>query len=365
MSIAAAIKCTDGIVLCADSQETIGQYTKVHKPKLVDLALVSPDVKAVVVGAGDSVFMDVLLEQISIKVDLAIPNSGAIQSAIDSAVKETCADNWPLYSTQTDKPQAELLIGLRAVDGLFLFDVVTPMVRSVDPYMFIGCGCELALYKAKQIFRTPMPCEISAKLLIHVLDVVKENVEFCGGDTHVAVITANGKVDHKTPDYVTRATKGYQSFARVVDYLSPMLSVMESPDGRDFLTLMSEMPDQEPGWDKQFISVLTDLNDKKIKHPIDDPKFELAVLCHKVALAVGALHEVSTTFHDRGWITDDTHRQLQNAFGALATEGKAANEAIKGDNLEIARERLASVLSRLATASSNLLLTAQTSSDRQ
>jgi hypothetical protein len=50
VTIAAGVMCPDGIVMCADSQETVGEYLKVFKPKLIELPLVSPDVRVVVVG---------------------------------------------------------------------------------------------------------------------------------------------------------------------------------------------------------------------------------------------------------------------------------------------------------------------------
>lgn len=69
MTIAAGILCPDGIVLCADTQETIGTFKRI-RPKLVELPIVCGDVSAVVVGSTDNaVFLDELVEKISEAID--------------------------------------------------------------------------------------------------------------------------------------------------------------------------------------------------------------------------------------------------------------------------------------------------------
>jgi hypothetical protein len=362
MSIAAAIMCADGIVLCADSQETIDQYFKVHKPKLIELPLVSPDLKAVVVGAGDGMFMDILIERISEKIDLAIPNSGAIQTAIDVAVKEICSSNWPLYAAQNDRPQARLLVGVKAVDGLFLFDVSTPMVRSADRYTFIGCGYDLALYKAKQLFRPELPAEIAAKLLIHILDIVKENVEFCGGDTHLAIITPNGAVDHKTSEYVENAAKGYKRFSQGMDCVSALLSLLPA-QGTDALTAISNLP--EPAIRELESAIANAIQQKQgIGQIVESPEMVLATFSQQLATFTGALQNTVTKLDERGLLPKDTTRKLQQLFLELATSGVRSAEEIKAGNLEKAAEYLVSTLVRLPP-DLNLPLTSQTLEGQQ
>jgi len=362
MSIAAAIVCKDGIVLCADSQETLDQYFKVHKPKLVELPLVSPDLKVVVVGAGDGMFIDVLIEKISEKIDLAIPNEGAVQGAIDLAVKEVCASNWPLYATQSDRPQARLLVGVKAVDGLSLFDVATPMVTVADRYTFIGCGYDLALYKAKQVFRPELPAEISAKLLVHILAIVKENVEFCGGDTHLAIITSDGVVDHKSQDYIDNAVKGYKTFSMGMDYVSPMLSLLTTQDGTDALTALSKL--QEPTPQETEYAIANLIRQKQGQSAVTvSPQLEMAMLAHQFALSVGFLQKVVIRLNEMGVVTNDTTGGVLRLFSDLADSGKLANAEISAGNLDKAAEYLLAVL--VGLPSSSLPLVSQTSADQQ
>ena len=68
MTICAGMLCTDGIVLCADTLESVGS---VHRSveKLIELPIVSDALSAVVVCAtDDGIFADALIENRSIVV---------------------------------------------------------------------------------------------------------------------------------------------------------------------------------------------------------------------------------------------------------------------------------------------------------
>src|SRR5438105_6063945 len=63
VTIAFGVLCADGIVLCADSQET-RLASKVNRPKAFELDTRSDEIKVVLTGAGDGVFLDALKEKI-------------------------------------------------------------------------------------------------------------------------------------------------------------------------------------------------------------------------------------------------------------------------------------------------------------
>ncbi len=71
VTIAIGILCSDGIILCADSQESVDEYSKISRPKVFELNLLDDGVKAVLAGAGNSVFIDALRSKLESALDLA------------------------------------------------------------------------------------------------------------------------------------------------------------------------------------------------------------------------------------------------------------------------------------------------------
>ncbi|OLB41103.1 MAG: hypothetical protein AUH11_00365 [Acidobacteria bacterium 13_2_20CM_57_17] len=113
MTMVAGFCCTDGIVLCADSQETLDGYLKVDTPK----AEIRPEGKskrkglfAVFVGAGHGPLIDALIEEMW---DAAERARGGMKNASDAMkaanrkyhkeLKEVFRDGDPEY------PRAEII----------------------------------------------------------------------------------------------------------------------------------------------------------------------------------------------------------------------------------------------------------------
>jgi hypothetical protein len=204
VTIAGGILCPDGIVLCADTQETIGTFKR-QVPKLVELPLVSPDVRAVAVGStDDAVFLDGLLEKLSSEIDLTDGHLAQVRDAIEDTVLKYCSKVWPLYTTPESRPLAHLLLGLKTIDGLSLLEVLTPNVRNIPKFEFVGDGKDIANYKAKHFFTAVMPAEVAAGVLAFILAVVKDNNVFCGGPTQMAVIRSDGSISHKDDEEIKR-----------------------------------------------------------------------------------------------------------------------------------------------------------------
>jgi hypothetical protein len=104
-----------------------------------------------------------------------------------------------------------MLIGLKTVDDLRLLHLSTPTVRAIETWEFIGCGAELGIYKAGQYGLKDMPTDTAAPIIAYIVDIVKNNVPFCGRSTSLAVLHTNGNVEHKNQDYISKTTQGYKS----------------------------------------------------------------------------------------------------------------------------------------------------------
>ncbi len=232
MTIAGGVLCPDGIVLCADTQETIGAFKR-RRPKLVELPLISSNIKAVIVGATDNaVFLDELVEKLSDEIDLTDGYLASVRRAIEKTVRKYCEEIWRPYASKDDYPEAHLLVGLKTIEGLSLLEIYTPAVKNVSDYEFIGSGSDLAGYKAKHFFTVKMPVEAAACLAAYILEVVKDNNIFCAGPTQMAIIKLDGTVEHKNEEFsrhIGSALMKWDYFANRMGAMIPFVSVGGKP----------------------------------------------------------------------------------------------------------------------------------------
>ena len=358
MTIAAGVMCPDGIVLAADSQETVGESLKVYKPKLIELPLISSDLKVVVVGSGIGPFIDVLMERISEQLDLVNPYLASARQAIQAAINQVCDNIWPHYSTQADKPHARLIIGVRAVDGLVMLDAFVPMVKTADRYAFIGWGGDLATYKAKQLALAGMPTVVVAPLTAYILEVVKENVEFCGGDTHLAVISSSGTVEHKSQEYILNAAKGYKNVSWGLEtFLFPLLATGVMPDGKNLLAAIAELGKPDVDIEKKIaeaIVTLVDTRKKALDQGIqglpENEKAVLALASNPLPISLGMVNNSEMQLYERGVIPVEVHEEFQRLYLKAVELVKQANEALNLGDLVTAKNLLLSMISLLSAS---------------
>ena len=245
MTIAIGILCSDGIVLSADSQETFNEYAKLQRAKVFELSLIHPDVKVVIAGSGDSNFYDALRERLEDGIDMAEPDLISIRNKIEEVIVGYCTRVWPLYAAQKDRPSAQMLIGIRATDGFALLHTEGPITRQGNSPECIGFGADFSLYHLKKLFKNTMLCAEVCPIAAYVLDLAKENVEFCGGASDVFVIPSSGDVERKDQGYIQENTNKYKSFALTVDGMlarAPSLRMQEDK----YLSALLEFYDNEP-----------------------------------------------------------------------------------------------------------------------
>jgi hypothetical protein len=242
MTICAGMLCSDGIVLCADTLESVGS---VHRSveKLIELKIASDALKAVAVCAtDDGIFSDALIERIS---DLLNRSDGTFKSArkaIEIATRKYCTETWKAYDASQNKPTAEMLIGLKTVDGLRLLHLHTPIFRTIETWEFIGFGAELGIYKAGQYGLKNMPTDTAAPIIAYIVDVVKNNVQLCGRSTSLAILHVDGNVEHKSQDYIAKTTQGYKSIGWLLDaWVFPFLPLFVRETGEDALSMIGAL----------------------------------------------------------------------------------------------------------------------------
>jgi hypothetical protein len=199
VTIAAGLKCLDGIVICADSEETISESAKRQVIKLELRPATFPDQDdpvAIFTGAGDSVFIDeVINEMWSAAVKTSEKELDKVVQAMQTANRLYHRKIWkiypPLYST-SDLPDADLLFAVWAKDGYGLYEARSVKFRPVKDFATIGCGESLAHYICDPAHKSIARTVKAVTLAIYMLAKVKDHVPGCGGDSRIAILTHTG-----------------------------------------------------------------------------------------------------------------------------------------------------------------------------
>jgi hypothetical protein len=266
MTICAGMLCTDGIVLCADTMESVGA---VHRSveKLVELPIVSDELKAILVCAtSNGIFADGLIERISDSLERSDGMLVSAKKAIERTTREYCKEISDNSDPQQEKPEADFLIGLKTIDDLCLLHISTamPIVRNVETWEIIGFGVELGIYKAGQYGLKNMPSDTAAPIIAYIVDVVKNNVQYCGRDTSLAILHTNGEVERKSQDYITKTTQGYKSIGWLLDtWVFPFLPLIVAETGEDVLSMIGSLGQPNNDWVEKIPEILKFLYARK------------------------------------------------------------------------------------------------------
>ena len=362
MTICAGMLCPDGIVLCADSLESVGS---VHRSveKLVELRIASDALRAVVVCAtDDGVFSDALIERISESLNRSDGTFKSARKAIEIATLKYCTETWKAYDASQNKPTAEMLIGLKTVNGLRLLHLHTPIFRTIETWEFIGYGAELGIYKAGQYGLKNMPTDTAAPIIAYIVDVVKNNVQSCGRSTSLAVLHADGNVEHKSQDYIAKTTQGYKSIGWLLDtWVFPFLPLVVKETGEDALSMIGALGEPKAVWAEKIPEILNFLVARKKsilagEIPAIPENHKRKVAIGGFSLAARMIVNSAKQLHEENLLSEELNSTISARYTKVNELSQIASAAV---NSEIDRETIRQMMDRLC-----LLLTSFKSMER-
>jgi len=195
VTIVAGFKCYEGIVLCADTQETVSNLSKRNVPKLrfePSEGVHEGDGLAVAFcGAGDNAaFIDKVVEtawedaQAATNVDEAC---ASIEKSVKDSYKEFGRIFQPGYC-----PTADLIYGVKMYSTCRLFSAHGPVVTEKNGYDTAGAGYYMADFLASRMHNHLMSIQQCAVLAAYILFQAKEHVDGCGGESQIAVLRDDG-----------------------------------------------------------------------------------------------------------------------------------------------------------------------------
>ena len=194
LSIIAGFKCSEGIILCADTQEVIGP-SKRSVPKLRFEPSNEPrSVEGLAVafcGSGDNgPFIDRLVQDAWDKGQKGKTLGEVcrlIQKSIESTYKHYGDISQPGYC-----PTAGLIYGVKMYGMCRLFSASGYVINEMDEYTAFGIGQYMASFLASRMYDRRLNLRQCAILAAYILFQAKDHVEGCGGESHIAVLRENG-----------------------------------------------------------------------------------------------------------------------------------------------------------------------------
>lgn len=204
VTVVAGFKITGGVVLCADTQETVGGISKRNVPKLrfepsnlrykfdKMAAGIDPDDLAVAFcGATDNgPYLDMLVDEAWEAAKDATSFTDAC-SLIKRSIKDTYQEYGTIYQLG-QLPSTEIIYGVKMEQTSKLFYAFGPAVSETDQYHSGGVGSYMADFIASRMYDRYLSVAQCIILAAYVLFQAKEHVEGCGGDSHIAVLRNQG-----------------------------------------------------------------------------------------------------------------------------------------------------------------------------
>jgi 20S proteasome alpha/beta subunit len=196
VTIVAGFRCQGGVIICADTQETI-EKTKVHTPKLrLEPSKTfyggdtSDDLMVAFAGSGPGPFIDKVIDRAWEDVQLATNLQEATEE-IEKSIKLTYKEYGQIFQ-RGYCPAADIVYGVKMHGQSKLFTANDTIVNEKSTYDCIGAGMYLANFICARTYLHNMTLSQATILAAYVLFQAKEHVEGCGGDSHIAVLRDEG-----------------------------------------------------------------------------------------------------------------------------------------------------------------------------
>jgi 20S proteasome alpha/beta subunit len=195
MTIAIGIVATDGVVVAADTQETLGTWKLQHGKISAAISLFRDGNRACLIsGAGPGPQVDAVSRELSNQFrDRSLKADGMkarLQETL-TAFYTTHVVPFALYP-RDERPDVSLLMAYDAsgVSGgpQLLASDKTVFVEQAT-YAAVGGGAEVAYTLLERLYKLPLPDVRGAALLAaYVMFHVKESIEGCGKSTDIAAV---------------------------------------------------------------------------------------------------------------------------------------------------------------------------------
>jgi hypothetical protein len=187
MTIAAGFKCSDGFVLCADTEITYADLYKESRAKLRASRLPNCDLYWAICGNVD--FVNMLMGKI---VEAAGECPDDMQQ-VRAAIERVCIDVSNAYPNHP-QPEIPLLIHEPKTANMRFVKLSGPIVSPVSDWVCVGTGQPLASHLIGDVYRRTMAMQKVGVLAAYALAHVKRHAFGCGGSSQIVMVGNDGSI---------------------------------------------------------------------------------------------------------------------------------------------------------------------------
>lgn len=232
VTIVAGFKCQGGAVLCADTQETAQDIKLwVDKLKVYDKAWC----QAGFAGSGPSYIVDRLIERITQELDKGYDELARVSACIRLALREVYENEVNPHPEPPEDKIVRLLIAVRprAQQGITLLKTDATIIHELPCYDIVGVG-ELVGYIAKSLYSPTLTLAQGVILSTHLVSIAKKYVDSVGGDTHILVITSDGRIGAERIEDSERKERFFDQFNEALKEITLLLPDTSVPTDEVF-----------------------------------------------------------------------------------------------------------------------------------
>jgi 20S proteasome alpha/beta subunit len=205
MTIALGVRATNGIVVAADRQETVG-YQKNDAGKITATSRLNPSGTLIVTGAGTGTYLDAIAQRLQAWFgdDKVTRTPAEIGEVINDLNRKFYAETVLPFATyaEQERPDYSLLIGCDVPAGPPVFFTTEKLsLKGTTDYDAVGVGAATAKALLSK-FYVRLPVAMAINLVAFVMYEVKASIEGCGLGTDI--LYTSGHVMTYLPDEEVR-----------------------------------------------------------------------------------------------------------------------------------------------------------------
>jgi len=235
VTLIAGFKTSEGVVMCADSQQTLGiplpdedyaeyrTYISKIEPQRTGLYDV------VIGGAGDGALVDGFVDTLVDQIQTWPPNlsEAAIKEAVRSIVINYHAQEVAVSPGAEASKRIQFLMCLRehsnGAKQIHLLEIRSTAVRRIETYSLIGWEEGIYTHDIERHYRDNQSNLYSILLGIHLFLLAKKTSVNIGGETKIVVASSSGMVT-LDPQSVAELDQRVSAFDMLLDELRLQLS---------------------------------------------------------------------------------------------------------------------------------------------
>jgi hypothetical protein len=248
MTVAAGFVVENGIVMCVDSQETVGSF-KYPVEKMMAQSITTEDchLQIVIAGSGLGPLVDMAAQRIMrtlTDMHRAMTNYDTLEETIFDVLNELYEKYFKAYPADRDDKIIELLIGAKIgeTEDPILFHTIATAISRVDDFAIIGSG-RVGQSQIQHFYSKWNPLNRTALLAIYLLSIsgsmLADVSTVQSGKSRVAAISRTGKKTEIAPIAEIRDVE--RLFTELTHEWKFMLNVADMEiDDKEFLRLQKE-----------------------------------------------------------------------------------------------------------------------------